>query len=439
MKILHVTFGLPPYASGGLPLYVKGLVEQQLKDGDLPYILEPGSMFGKKKIYHVKNTNIFRLNGAMQVVYNFGLSSPKKYIKKYNKKIFAKFLQKHSFDVINVHSFMGIPIEFFEVARSLKIKIIYTTHDYFGLCLRTNYIDYKNNICDPNCNNNCSECNYCRGLSAKKALIMQTSFYKKNRNSKIISIFRKMQRNKLNVNSDCNIKMDFKIINQYDDIKKYNELIFQYFDFYIYNSELTQKIFESRVNAKGQICQILLPDIIRKKTDYVADKTKITFIGRKEFYKGVTLLIDTIKSDSSYQCKFYGDDYNDLLANTSNCFNMGIFKRYELQKILSETSLLVVPSLWYETFGLVTLEALAYGVPVIVSSRVGSGYLLKNAPFDVIFEPNVNDLKKCIDLLFENDNLLKYREWIQNQKYCFNMNEHSKKIKQIYQKVIENE
>lgn len=48
----------------------------------------------------------------------------------------------------------------------------------------------------------------------------------------------------------------------------------------------------------------------------------------------------------------------------------------ELENIFDETDILVVPSIWYETFGFTVLEALSYGVPVIISDTVGSKDIL---------------------------------------------------------------
>lgn len=48
----------------------------------------------------------------------------------------------------------------------------------------------------------------------------------------------------------------------------------------------------------------------------------------------------------------------------------------ELENIFDETDILVVPSIWYETFGFTVLEALSYGVPVIISGTVGSKDIL---------------------------------------------------------------
>lgn len=48
----------------------------------------------------------------------------------------------------------------------------------------------------------------------------------------------------------------------------------------------------------------------------------------------------------------------------------------ELEKIFDETDVLVAPSIWYETFGFTVLEALSYGVPVIISGNVGAKDIL---------------------------------------------------------------
>ena len=54
---------------------------------------------------------------------------------------------------------------------------------------------------------------------------------------------------------------------------------------------------------------------------------------------------------------------------------MKVHERYvydELNEIFEITDLLVAPSIWFETFGYVVLEALSFGVPVLVSGNVGA-------------------------------------------------------------------
>lgn len=60
---------------------------------------------------------------------------------------------------------------------------------------------------------------------------------------------------------------------------------------------------------------------------------------------------------------------------------MKVHGRYtyaDLEEIFDETDMLVAPSIWYETFGYTVLEALSFGVPVIVSGNVGAKDIIPN-------------------------------------------------------------
>lgn len=50
----------------------------------------------------------------------------------------------------------------------------------------------------------------------------------------------------------------------------------------------------------------------------------------------------------------------------------GRYSYADLEQIFEKTDVLIAPSVWYETFGYTVLEALSFGVPVIVSNTVGA-------------------------------------------------------------------
>ena len=71
------------------------------------------------------------------------------------------------------------------------------------------------------------------------------------------------------------------------------------------------------------------------------------------------------------------------------------FNQADLKAIFDNTDVLVVPSIWYETFGFTVIEALSYGVPVIVSNHVGAKDLVGEN--GIIFEAgNVCALKTIL-------------------------------------------
>jgi glycosyltransferase involved in cell wall biosynthesis len=64
---------------------------------------------------------------------------------------------------------------------------------------------------------------------------------------------------------------------------------------------------------------------------------------------------------------------------------------------------LVFPSLWYETHGLVVSEALARGVPAIVSRMTGARDLIQDGVNGLVVDPrNKSDLLRCLDVLADD-------------------------------------
>lgn len=55
----------------------------------------------------------------------------------------------------------------------------------------------------------------------------------------------------------------------------------------------------------------------------------------------------------------------------------GRFSKMDLDKVYSGIDILIVPSKWKESFGLVVLEALSYGVTVFASQNIGAKDLLQ--------------------------------------------------------------
>lgn len=88
----------------------------------------------------------------------------------------------------------------------------------------------------------------------------------------------------------------------------------------------------------------------------------------------------------------------------------------ELENIFKSIDLLIVPSLWKETFGFLVLEALSFGTHVMVSQNVGAKLLLDSSR---VFE-NLNELdipKKIDPVLID----------------VKTMNDHAKEIIELYE------
>lgn len=101
---------------------------------------------------------------------------------------FKQLLGEVKPDVFHIHTLMGLPLEFLRIAHDRGIRIIYTSHDYFGLCPKVNFINQNGVVCPGDSAERCAACN----VHAKSALFLKV------RNAKWVvplkSIARRMKR-----------------------------------------------------------------------------------------------------------------------------------------------------------------------------------------------------------------------------------------------------
>lgn len=103
------------------------------------------------------------------------------------------------------------------------------------------------------------------------------------------------------------------------------------------------------------------------------ENTNIVFLGRLSPEKGVDIFLEAAKNQP-FNAVVVGD--GPLLAQLSSRFSDAKFLGWQdargVDQVLRSARALVFPSRWYETFGLTVLEALGYGVPVIVSDSTAA-------------------------------------------------------------------
>jgi glycosyltransferase involved in cell wall biosynthesis len=83
-----------------------------------------------------------------------------------------------------------------------------------------------------------------------------------------------------------------------------------------------------------------------------------------------------------------------LLGSVVGVTMLGRLSGEAVRKEMHRSMALVVPSIWYETFGMVVIEAFACGTPVI-ASRIGAlADIVRDGETGLLFDPgNVADLE----------------------------------------------
>lgn len=119
-------------------------------------------------------------------------------------------------------------------------------------------------------------------------------------------------------------------------------------------------------------------------------------------YKGLQFLRSALKKvKSDFKLVICGPNYSGV----SDEDYFGSLKQIDYYAILANARIVVVPSI-YESFSLTTLEALSFGIPVILTEQCGiADYLINGTGCFIEAYGNVDGLAKNIELLLTDDSL----------------------------------
>lgn len=386
MNILHYSLGFPPERTGGLVEYAIDLANEQKKNNNINFLYPGRINIFKKKPYIVrdeKNTNTnfsaFCLVNSLPLPIFGGIKSPEDFMKKMDKGMYFKFLKGLKLDVIHIHTLMGIHKEFFEAAKELKIPIIFTTHDYFGLAPEPSFfIDGKNYV-DENTNKKwVSIAN--EALPTWKLRIFQLKIYKNVRPFLKLINKSKLKR-KHSVKTSKKRKEELIQKGKFEELINYYKVIFMEINFFHFNSTIAEEIFKKFVEVRNyKVISISNKQVNRgsiyKRKSTINRIINIGYIGPYKNYKGFSEFLRLARNYSCKNYKYHIFGSNEPVSIPTNVINHGTFKREKIKSVFELLDVLIVPSLWYETFGFITIEALSFGTKVFVSQNVGSKNLI---------------------------------------------------------------
>ncbi|WP_242290033.1 glycosyltransferase [Bacillus cereus group sp. BfR-BA-01319] len=457
MRILHISLGLPPFRTGGLTKYSVDLMLEQLIEHDV-FLLYPGkfttsSKLAIKKNKSYRNIGVYEIVNPLPISLLNGINQPQLFMKKVEKKIYEGYLKKISPDVIHVHTLMGIHKEFFEVAKDLSIKLVFTTHDYFGLCPKVNLMDAEGNICeDFNSGRNCLSCNT-NALSSPMIYVMQSYPYRYLKDSIIVKSLREFKKKQVKKSVEVPsipekvTKLDDNLAIQYVELRKYYLEVFKLINYFHFNSSVAKEQFESFLDLKGKVISISHSNIYDHRRERFSRKKnssilRLGYLGPIDVYKGFYALKDTLDSlkgngYKNWHLDVYGDFINNPETYSPEHYTFhGRYEYSQLKEMFDQIDLLIIPSVWKETFGFIGLEAQSYGVPIILSEHVGFKDLIEDGETGFIYKADGNDFANKLSLILDNPSVLeKINENISKVKFPYIMKQHTNEIINLYHEV----
>lgn len=232
-------------------------------------------------------------------------------------------------------------------------RVILKGHDFYSICPEWNLLNHKNEFCNVECRE--SECQKCFEKFLLKCKDIENNFS--------ITSWRKMWGEFL--------------LNTVDELEVFSQS----------SKEIFSKAYP---NVNDKI--VVNPHKIKPFAKY-----NICILGHFCICKGSNIiiqLVDYLEKNKIYDYAFYQIGRNYCSIESDLCLCLGEYKRNNLPNILKNNNidLVLIPSIWPETFSYTTAEAIALGYPVACFDMGGQAEQVKKYSRGKIlssFKPNI--------------------------------------------------
>lgn len=154
-------------------------------------------------------------------------------------------------------------------------------------------------------------------------------------------------------------------------------------------------------------------EIVRKELGIPEDNMLLLFVGKEFRRKGLKYIFDALNCIKNEKVKLLVIGEGEITAFKNMAGKLGISERViflghstEVEKYYAASDIFIFPST-FDAFGMVVLEAMASGIPVIVSISAGASELVEHMKEGIVLKEysDVAGISKAIELLVENKSL----------------------------------
>jgi glycosyltransferase involved in cell wall biosynthesis len=456
LKVLVVIHGYPPTAVAGTELCAQRLCVALRERGHEIFVFTREERLGYPE-YKIMNDERDGIP-IVRIVNNF-TKLRKDYYYEYHprvEEIFERYLLRIEPDLVHVQHLAGASWGIPKIVKKHGVPLVISLHDYWYPCERVQLLRPEGRICpDPDGGRNCAL--YCAhgSLSLLASAVMERTrfafglldrFPGERLALKTAAAFQRLAMR----------RKTRRLARVYG--RRCERLMggLRTADLLISPSEKARSIYtglgvpDSRhmVIPHG-MPEIKVRELAFEEEDYDGARPLIVgYIGNIMAHKGVALLLKAVKKfpPSKIQLKMYGRSYPPryarIIKKVAGRFHAGqleihgVYRPDDLPKILAGLDLLVIPSLWHETFNLVLWEAWAAGLPVIVS-RVGAmvDFVREGVDGLTLAPGDWRDLyKKLSQVLGEPSLLQRLRKGITRR--CISLDENAERYEEAFLALI---
>ena len=432
MRILHYFLGF--HRAGGLNRYASDLACEQARQGHEVFALFPGGTLLPRRRPAIRRRSVcggvtcFELLGGAPVPLLFGIRDPQMILKDGHRlpdEAVARFCDVVRPDILHIHTWMGFPKELLYEFKRRGVRTVFTTHDYFGLCPKVNFIDSAGVMCDASDDRKCSVCN--AAAPSERALAI--------RNCRTLLAMKNLLRPFVGRGGSSGVSTDASEVPtcDYTALREYYLELLRQCDVIHANSNVSAGVYKRFVpDLSPKIVPISHAGIGDHRRRLKVGKTvKLAFSGPAAEFKGLPLLFRVLKDlYASGLCNWHLDVWG--AAGSDDSPNITYRGSYDLSRhaeVYGGADLLIVPSVCNETFGFVIPEALSFGTPVLCSDTVGAQSLV--AP-EMVFHGEDGLRRRLEVLLRAPSELERLNRDICEADFEFGMETHTKKMSALY-------
>lgn len=367
LRILFVTAGYPPESLGGVELHVQGLCRALMAAGHAPHVLarsgRPGLGHLRTQRETVEDVPVTRVGNTFvdatsvqALVAHEGIAD-----------VFSAELARLRPDVVHVHHLTCLSTLIPERCRAAGVPVLMTLHDFWMGCPRGQRITAALDLCPTIRLQKCLPClrELWPHLLGRGASPERTAGERDARDLARLEEYHATVRAAL---SACDL-----LVTPSAFMRR------MYVDYGVPESRIV--VVENGLPVERW--RRLLQDRPRRRQ--AAGPLRVAFIGSVLPSKGPHLLIEAVRrlgDPAAFRVDVWGEvlpfhndrGYGGRLEQARRGLEgsvtlHGAYRNEDLPEILSRADAVVVPSLWYEAFGLTVREAFLAGVPVVVAGH----------------------------------------------------------------------
>jgi glycosyltransferase involved in cell wall biosynthesis len=347
MKILHLVHQYLPEQVGGTEFYTNWVAHRLAQRG------HQVDIFYRRYVDGAGSDSRFDGDGVrVWASWSGNLSPNRRFLATFHEKnilgTFRRVVQVVQPELVHIQHLMGLPVALVNHLRQCHIPFIITLHDYWWICANAQLLtNYSQELCDgPHRYLNCARCALARAGHPKlwpavPALAGSLAW-----------------RNHL-------LRQAMNAAHKLITPSRFAR------DWHAAHGVHAHKL---QVIPHG----LDLPSHHLRQPQEQRALLRIAYIGGLSWQKGIHILVEAFRElEAGAELWIAGDETTDptyvsnlrALAPPQVRF-LGRLTRESVWDTLAQVDVVVVPTLWYETFSFIVSEAFAAGVPV-VASRLG--------------------------------------------------------------------